>query len=103
MVVNIPGNNIRQGTEIAEYIGAAPPENSGLHRYVYLVYLQDGPLFDYSIGHLTNDNANGRPMFRAQKFADKHRLGAPVAGNFFQASFDSYVPTIQRKLGLSTH
>lgn len=100
--MNIPGNSIESGNTLAEYIGAGPPENTGLHRYVFLVYLQDGQVSDYNIGHLTNTSPAGRPMFRAQKFADRHQLGAPVAGNFFEAEYDSYVPTLQRQLGLSS-
>uniref|UniRef100_A0AC34FPH2 Uncharacterized protein n=1 Tax=Panagrolaimus sp. ES5 TaxID=591445 RepID=A0AC34FPH2_9BILA len=98
LVVNIPGTNVWQGNELVEYIGAGPPQDSGLHRYVFLVYLQDGPVVDYRIGHISKYSSSGRPMFRTQKFADKHRLGAPVAGNFFQASYDSYVPILHQQL-----
>ena len=36
LVVNIPGNDISKGDTIAQYIGAAPPVGTGLHRYVIL-------------------------------------------------------------------
>ena len=98
LVVNIPMTNVWQGNELVEYIGAGPPQDTGLHRYVLLVYLQDGPVVDYRIGHISKYTSSGRPMFRIQRFADKHRLGAPVAGNFFQASFDSYVPILHQQL-----
>lgn len=39
-VVNIPGNQISQGQTLAEYIGSGPPEGTGLHRYIFLVYSQ---------------------------------------------------------------
>uniref|UniRef100_A0A914ZBF8 Uncharacterized protein n=1 Tax=Panagrolaimus superbus TaxID=310955 RepID=A0A914ZBF8_9BILA len=98
LVVNIPETNVWQGNELVEYIGAGPPQDTGLHRYVFLVYLQDGPVVDYRIGHISKYSSSGRPMFRTQKFADKHRLGAPVTGNFFQASYDSYVPILHQQL-----
>uniref|UniRef100_A0AC35F9G9 Phosphatidylethanolamine-binding protein n=1 Tax=Panagrolaimus sp. PS1159 TaxID=55785 RepID=A0AC35F9G9_9BILA len=88
LVVNIPMTNVWQGNELVEYIGAGPPQDTGLH----------GPVVDYRIGHISKYTSSGRPMFRIQRFADKHRLGAPVAGNFFQASFDSYVPILHQQL-----
>ena len=30
VVVNIPGNHVDQGNEVAEYIGSGPPEGTGL-------------------------------------------------------------------------
>lgn len=32
LVVNIPGNNIAKGEVITEYVGSAPPKDTGLHR-----------------------------------------------------------------------
>ncbi|KAI1722421.1 phosphatidylethanolamine-binding protein like protein F40A3.3 [Ditylenchus destructor] len=73
-----------------------------MHRYVFLVYLQDGPLDDDPhIKFIPKTTMKGRPMFRAQMFADRHMLGAPVAGNFFQAEYDSYVPTLHKQIGFS--
>lgn len=40
-VVNIPGANVTAGQTIAEYVGAGPPEGTGLHRYVLLVFKQE--------------------------------------------------------------
>lgn len=40
-VINIPGNKLNLGQSLAEYIGSGPPEGSGLHRYVFLLYRQD--------------------------------------------------------------
>ena len=36
LVVNIPGCDVGKGEEVAAYIGAGPPEGTGLHRYVFL-------------------------------------------------------------------
>lgn len=43
-VVNIPGNNVADGETLFEYIGAGPPQDTGLHRYVFLLYKQTGKL-----------------------------------------------------------
>lgn len=42
LVVNIPGNNVAAGETLSEYVGAGPPPKSGLHRYVFVVFKQDG-------------------------------------------------------------
>lgn len=39
-VVNIPGNDVPAGDTVAEYVGAGPPQGTGQHRYVFLVYKQ---------------------------------------------------------------
>lgn len=40
LVVNVPGNKVTDGQVVAEYIGSGPPEGTGLHRYVFLVFKQ---------------------------------------------------------------
>lgn len=57
-------------------------------------------------GNLTNlvilsifrSGAN-RAKFSIAKFAKKYNLGAPVAGNFYQAEYDDYVPELYKQLG----
>lgn len=39
-VVNIPGNDISKGDTLAEYVGSGPPKDTGLHRYVFLIFKQ---------------------------------------------------------------
>ena len=36
LVVNIPGCDVSKGKVFSEYIGAGPPEGTGLHRYIFL-------------------------------------------------------------------
>lgn len=43
-VVNIPGNNLEEGETLFAYIGSGPPKDTGLHRYVFLVFKQSGKL-----------------------------------------------------------
>uniref|UniRef100_A0AC35GRC8 Uncharacterized protein n=1 Tax=Panagrolaimus sp. PS1159 TaxID=55785 RepID=A0AC35GRC8_9BILA len=50
-------------------------------------------------GHLTNDCADNRGGWSVDKFAQKLNLGTHVAGNFFQAEYDDYVPDLYKKLG----
>ena len=34
--MNIPGCDVAKGDEVAVYVGAGPPEKTGLHRYIFL-------------------------------------------------------------------
>lgn len=36
----------------------------------------------------------GRLNVKIRDYVSKYNFGAPVAGNFFQAQYDSYVPTL---------
>ena len=89
-------------------VGSGPPKDTGLHRYVFLVYRQNGKIHDSEHGHLTNrsgcrlksilnfkikawnsykNNSKGdkRGCWKVHEFAKKHGLGDPIAGNFYQA------------------
>uniref|UniRef100_A0A914EGG3 Phosphatidylethanolamine-binding protein n=1 Tax=Acrobeloides nanus TaxID=290746 RepID=A0A914EGG3_9BILA len=98
LVVNIPGNEISKGETLSTYIGSGPPPNTGLHRYVYLVYKQSGKISDPEHGHL-GFSGDKRGGWKVAQFAEKHKLGNPIAGNLFQAEFDDYVPKLYEKLG----
>ncbi|XP_026327593.1 OV-16 antigen-like [Hyposmocoma kahamanoa] len=99
LVGNIPGSNVSAGDIIAEYIGPGPGEGSGLHRYVLLVYQQPSKLtFDEL--RMNNTSPAGRPRFSTNQFAYKYNLSDPVAGNFFQAQYDSSVPLLYKQLGI---
>ncbi|XP_055907077.1 protein D3-like [Eupeodes corollae] len=99
LVVNIPGDDISAGEVLTEYVGSGPPKDSGLHRYVFLLYKQPKKL-QFDEKHISKNSAEGRPNFSATKFAAKYKLGAPQAANFYQAQYDDYVKTIHEQLGL---
>ncbi|XP_034234803.1 protein D3-like isoform X1 [Thrips palmi] len=97
LVGNIPGADVSKGETLSEYVGSGPPEGTGLHRYVFLVYKQSGKLaFDEK--KLTNRSGDNRGCFAIRKFAAKYNLGDPVAGNFYQAQWDDYVPKLYAQL-----
>uniref|UniRef100_A0A0N5CFC6 Phosphatidylethanolamine-binding protein n=1 Tax=Strongyloides papillosus TaxID=174720 RepID=A0A0N5CFC6_STREA len=98
LVVNIPGKDVSQGDVLAEYIGSAPPSGSGFHRYVYLLYKQHGRISDPEHGHLPNNSAKKRGGFKIEEFAKKHCLEGPIAGNFYEAEWDDYVPEVYKRL-----
>ncbi|CAH0564901.1 unnamed protein product [Brassicogethes aeneus] len=97
LVVNIPGNDITKGDILSEYIGAGPPKDTGLHRYVLLVYKQPGKL-NCDETKLKNNSGKNRGNFAVRKFAKKYNLGEPIAANFYQAEYDDYVPKLYAQL-----
>lgn len=70
---------------------------SGLHRYVFLIYKQSGKL-TFDEPRLTNRSGDNRGKFSISNFAKKYNLGNPVAGNFYQAQWDDYVPKLYEQL-----
>lgn len=97
LVGNIPGSQVDKGETLTEYVGSAPPEGSGLHRYVLLVYKQPFKLAFNE--RFISDRDGNRGNFSTKKFAYKYKLGEPVAGNFYQAQYDDSVPQTQKQLG----
>jgi len=69
----------------------------GLHRYVFLLFRQSGKV-KFSETKLTNRSGAGRGSQSVSKFATKYQLGDPIAGNFYQAEWDDYVPKLYEQL-----
>ncbi|XP_050552662.1 protein D3-like [Spodoptera frugiperda] len=99
LVVNIPGIYIpNRGDTLVEYVGAGPPNGTGLHRYVFLVYEQPGLMEFTGAPVSSNRTSANRVSFSAVDFAKKFNLEDPIAGDFFQAQYDDYVPILHRQL-----
>ncbi|XP_074642036.1 protein D2-like [Tubulanus polymorphus] len=96
-VANIPGSDVTNGEIMSEYIGSGPPKGTGLHRYVFLIYEQKAKQTFAGMSKLTNRSANGRASWKAREFAKKHDLKL-VAGNFYWAEFDDYVPKLYEQM-----
>lgn len=100
LVVNIQGNNISSGTNLYEYIGSGPPAGSGLHRYIFLVFKQRARILTQDIKVTTNRSREGRLSTKARDLITQFNLeNIPVAGNFYQAQYDDYVPILHQQLG----
>ncbi|XP_050420430.1 protein D3-like [Adelges cooleyi] len=98
LVGNIPGTDLSKGETLSEYVGSGPPPDTGLHRYVFLVYKQPSKL-TFDEPRLTNKSGEKREKFSIKNFAQKYNLGTPVAGNYYQAQYDDYVPLLYKQLG----
>ncbi|XP_072520738.1 phosphatidylethanolamine-binding protein 1 [Salminus brasiliensis] len=97
LVVNMKGNNVSSGCVMSDYVGAGPPNGTGLHRYLWLVYEQPGSV-NCTESVLTNRSGDKRGKFKIASFRSKYGLGAPVAGSCFQAEWDDYVPKLYEQL-----
>lgn len=54
LVVNIPESSIENGDEVVEFISSGPPKDTGLHRYVFLVYKQPNGKIEHNEPHIPN-------------------------------------------------
>ncbi|KAK4882075.1 hypothetical protein RN001_005394 [Aquatica leii] len=84
LVGNIPGTQIHMGNTLTEFIGSAPPPDSGEHRYTFLVYKQLRKI-QFNETKLTTANFEERKNFSLGGFVEKYNLGTPFAGNFYIA------------------
>ncbi|XP_013195712.2 protein D2-like [Amyelois transitella] len=98
LVGNILANNLEKGEVLSDYIGSGPPKGTGLHRYVYLLYKQPEKCNFSKIPKLPNNSGDKRGKFSISKFAQQFKLGVPIAGNFYVAQYDDYVPKLYAKL-----
>ncbi|XP_065089493.1 protein D2-like isoform X2 [Ochlerotatus camptorhynchus] len=102
VVGNIQGNDLDRAETLVEYVGAVPPKGSGLHRFVFLLYEHESRLNFTSESRLSNRCRNPRRYFSSRNFAQKYGLTNLWAGNFFQAQYDDFVPTMQGQLSECT-
>lgn len=87
LVCNISGNDINGGRVISEYRGCGPPRGTGQHRYIFLLYKQNG-LLDISERTIPTSNMMSRLRFSIKKFVKKYNLiDKPIAGNFFKSQW----------------
>lgn len=98
LVVNIPGTDIEAGETYAEYIGAGPPQGSGLHRYLFLVFKQPVGRIVLDRAKVSATSVEGRYGFKTRHLVEEFGFAAPVAANYFQASYDDYVPDLHAQL-----
>ena len=101
MVGNIPGSNLDMGETLAEYVGAVPPKDTGLHRHVFLLYKQPNKLDFQEEMRITLSEFDPRTNFSVHNFVEKYYLGNPISGNMFQAQYDDYVPVLQNQLNIA--
>ncbi|XP_013102441.1 protein D3 [Stomoxys calcitrans] len=96
LIINVPGNKVANGQVVAEYIGSGPPEGTGLHRYVFLVFKQSEKITTDKF--ISKTAREGRLSIKTRDYIAKFKLGNPIAGNYYQAQYDDYVPILKAQL-----
>jgi len=85
LVANIPASNINEGINGGQhqmpYGSPAPGPRTDLHRYVIV-------LFEHQGRRINVPKPSARAKFNLKQFIDKHKLGRPIAGNFFVAQHE---------------
>lgn len=82
--VNIKGNQLNTGDVVASYVGPAPPCNSGLHRYYFVVYKQISSIDVEQ----AKEHFKGRGGIKSNPWAITHCEKWAYAWTMFQAQFD---------------
>jgi phosphatidylethanolamine-binding protein (PEBP) family uncharacterized protein len=98
LVVNIRDSDVEAGETKWAYVGSGPPQGSGLHRYVFLVFKQKEGKQDFDLPTVPNTSRDGRLKTNTRELMAKYSLEL-VAGNFYEAQWDDYVPILQQQLG----
>jgi phosphatidylethanolamine-binding protein (PEBP) family uncharacterized protein len=88
LAANIPGKNIEKGEFLTAFFPSAPPKESGEHRYVFLLFKQPEKINLQGHEKISTFKMEGRDKFSTNNFVQKFKLGSPVAGNFYYASWD---------------
>lgn len=95
LVYNIPGCDLAKGETLVEYVPSGPPQGTGYHRYIFVVYQQPGKIKPDE-AKVPDNSAEPRRHFSIRKFAAKYNLTL-VAANFYQAEYDETVPKVHQK------
>ncbi|KAK2820923.1 hypothetical protein Q5P01_023882 [Channa striata] len=92
LVGNIPGRAVQAGEELCHYLPPFPAKGTGFHRYIYVLFKQEGPI---------NFQEDVRPSpcyslvdrtFKTVDFYRKHQDNMTPAGlAFFQCQWDESV------------
>ncbi|XP_045192701.2 39S ribosomal protein L38, mitochondrial-like [Mercenaria mercenaria] len=95
MVCNIPGSFVDAGKTVSDYLPIFPVHGTGYHRYVFILYQQDQPVF-FSIQQTSrNSTSLAERTFDTLEFYRKYqKVITPVGVCFFQAEWDQSVRNV---------
>uniref|UniRef100_A0A8P4KJM2 Large ribosomal subunit protein mL38 n=1 Tax=Dicentrarchus labrax TaxID=13489 RepID=A0A8P4KJM2_DICLA len=92
LVGNIPGGAVQSGEELCHYLPPFPAKGTGFHRYVYVLFKQEGPInFQEDVRPSPCHSLVDR-TFKTVDFYRKHQDNMTPAGlAFFQCQWDESV------------
>ncbi|KAG1666260.1 Protein D1 [Nymphon striatum] len=85
IVGNIPGYKVASGDVLTEFVPSIPPEGTGVHKILFLIYLQPRFLQFEGVPRLTAQDNNRR--FDLNNFVQRLYLRL-IAGNFYVTQFE---------------
>ncbi|XP_061562277.1 39S ribosomal protein L38, mitochondrial [Phycodurus eques] len=92
LVGNIPGGAVQAGEELCHYLPPFPARGTGFHRYIYILFQQEGPIrFQEDLRPSPCHSLVDR-TFKTVDFYRKHQDSMTPAGlAFFQCQWDESV------------
>ncbi|XP_059181400.1 39S ribosomal protein L38, mitochondrial [Centropristis striata] len=92
LVGNIPGGSVQAGEELCHYLPPFPARGTGFHRYIYVLFKQEGPInFQEDVRPSPCHSLVDR-SFKTVDFYRKHQDNMTPAGlAFFQSQWDESV------------
>eukprot|EP01128_Nolandella_sp_AFSM9_P010192 TRINITY_DN700_c0_g1_i1.p2 TRINITY_DN700_c0_g1~~TRINITY_DN700_c0_g1_i1.p2 ORF type:complete len:220 (+),score=65.88 TRINITY_DN700_c0_g1_i1:69-662(+) len=93
---NIEGNDLSTGEVVYGYVGVGAPKDTGLHRYVYFLFQQEGKVTLTDTVTKSAQNADNRGGFHVAEFAKKNNLGQLVSVNFYESEYDESVDDLYK-------
>ncbi|XP_051968964.1 39S ribosomal protein L38, mitochondrial [Xyrauchen texanus] len=95
LVGNIPGSTLKSGEDVCHYISPFPAKGTGFHRYIYILFKQDGPVDFSSDRRPSSCYCLKQRTFQTIDFYRKHQNVITPAGiAFFQSQWDESVTNI---------
>ncbi|XP_029312792.1 large ribosomal subunit protein mL38 isoform X2 [Cottoperca gobio] len=92
LVGNIPGGAVQAGEELCHYLPPFPPRGTGFHRYVYVLFKQEGRIDFQEDARPTPCYSLADRSFKTIDFYRKHQDDMTPAGvAFFQSQWDESV------------
>jgi len=85
--VNVPGNNISAGESNLPYFGPAPPQGTGLHRYLWLIYKQENGRVQLPSADPSNRAKWNYKSWLNTVSGGNNQALRLVSANFWQAQF----------------
>ncbi|XP_029934564.1 large ribosomal subunit protein mL38 [Myripristis murdjan] len=94
LVGNIPEGDVLSGEELCHYLAPFPAKGTGFHRYIYVLFKQEGPInFQEDIRQTPCHSLSDR-TFKTVDFYRRHQDSmTPVGLAFFQCQWDESVTT----------
>ncbi|CAH0406959.1 unnamed protein product [Chilo suppressalis] len=89
-MANIPGDHVEKGDTLVEYLQPFPLKGTGFHRYVFVLYKQNGKV-SYDIPKVTSAALENRTFVTRDWYKKNQDAITPVGLAFFQSDWDETV------------